>query len=123
MLKNKKKKGFTLVELIAVIAILGILSAIIVPRVSNYTNDAKEARKLADANQILQAVEMYKTDTGNEVKEDEDIGGSDDDLAKDLVGKYLTTWTSNKDLQGMTLEEIKEYIQSADVDKTKDSDE
>lgn len=42
MNKNlKKKKGFTLIELIVVIAILGILAAIAVPRFTGFTDKAK----------------------------------------------------------------------------------
>ncbi len=44
----KKRKGFTLVELIVVIAIIAILAAIAVPRVSNFVDDAKEARLKSD---------------------------------------------------------------------------
>ena len=42
-MRNKKKKGFTLVELIVVIAILGILAAIAVPRFSGFTDQSKKA--------------------------------------------------------------------------------
>jgi type IV pilus assembly protein PilA len=61
-LTKKKKKGFTLVELIAVIAILAILAAIIVPRVANYTAKASNAKYLADAKTIANAVEAYNAD-------------------------------------------------------------
>jgi prepilin-type N-terminal cleavage/methylation domain-containing protein len=62
MIKKKKKKGFTLIELIAVIAILAILGAIIVPRVTGYGAKAQASKDLANAKAILQAVEMYNVD-------------------------------------------------------------
>ncbi len=40
-LMKKKKKGFTLIELIAVIAILSVLAIIAVPRVISYVEKSK----------------------------------------------------------------------------------
>ena len=62
MINKKKKKGFTLVELIAVIAILAILGAVLVPRVSGYSVKANKSKDLANAKMLVQAIEMYNQD-------------------------------------------------------------
>ena len=60
------KKGFTLVELLAVIIILGILSVLIVPKVVDTLNDSEEKTNLASAEGLLKAAEYKYQD--NEIK-------------------------------------------------------
>jgi type IV pilus assembly protein PilA len=55
---TKKRKGFTLIELIVVIAILGILAAIAIPRIGGFTDSAKEQADKVMASTIKNATAM-----------------------------------------------------------------
>ena len=60
------KKGFTLVELLAVIVILGLISVIVVPKVVNTLNNSEEKTDLASAKGLLKAAQYKYQD--NELK-------------------------------------------------------
>ena len=47
-MKKMNKKGFTLIEMLAVIAIIAVLVAIVIPVVGNATEKAKEAADAAN---------------------------------------------------------------------------
>ena len=57
MINKKKKKGFTLIELIVVIAILGILAAVLIPRFTGFQDRATRTQVVTDAKQIATALE------------------------------------------------------------------
>lgn len=60
MIKNKK--GFTLVELIAVITILGVICMIAIPSYNNYIKKAKGKKCEADRLAIIDATKTFIND-------------------------------------------------------------
>ena len=63
-----KKKGFTLVELIAVIALLSIIMLLIVPNVANYLNSSKKTLFYDNVVNIFKSATttfMYQDDPTN----------------------------------------------------------
>ena len=62
-MKNTKKKGFTIVELVIVIAVIGILSAILIPTFSGLVKDAND---VALQQNLRNAYVQYAADTADE---------------------------------------------------------
>ena len=62
---RKKRKGFSLMELLAVVTILGIIAAIIVPRVTVSSDTAKQKVSSHNKATINSAVERYYVDQGS----------------------------------------------------------
>ena len=53
----KRKKGFTLVELIVVLVILAILAALLVPALTGYIDKAKEKKVIAETRMLHTAIQ------------------------------------------------------------------
>ena len=54
------KKGFTIIELMIVISIISMISAIVIPKYSNVTSEAKVANVQANLSNLNTAIEMYR---------------------------------------------------------------
>ena len=105
MKKNvKRKKGFTLIEIIIVISIIVVLAAIAVPKYASIQKDAKvkadiaTAKTITDAVTVLIAQEKISTEIGSEASPVEitvagtsDAAALNDAQAVALIGRYLQT--------------------------------
>lgn len=56
---NSFVRGFTLIELLVVIAIIGILSSVVLASLSAARSKSRDARRVADLDQIRSALEIY----------------------------------------------------------------
>ena len=59
-----KRRAFTLVELIVVIVILGILAALLAPRLTSASDEAKQSRRMADLTTVEAALRDYHMKNG-----------------------------------------------------------
>ncbi len=86
MKQVQKNSGFTLIELLVVIAIIGLLSSVVLLSLNSAREKARNARRVADARQIVGALELhydaqtsptYPTDAAN---------------IRTILSPYLATW-------------------------------
>ncbi len=59
MFKNKKQKGFTLLELLVVIGIIGLLASILVINLTSARRRARDTKRVADLRNLQTAAEDY----------------------------------------------------------------
>ena len=116
--KNRRSKGFTLIEVLTVIAIIAILSAILVPTVTQMPETARKTKDINNLRQIINASLLFASQNNERfVSEDNTIdasgrvvstsGGDIDDVIAVLAAgaglNELNTWVSDSDGQALNL--------------------
>jgi len=92
-MKNTKK-GFTLIELLVVIAIIGILSSVVLASLNTARRKSRDARRMADLQQIKLAAELYFDANGSEYPAD--IYAASGSLSPEYIGSVPTDPTGGE---------------------------
>lgn len=112
------KKGFTLVEMLAVVVILGLVLVIAIPQIQNEVANKKEAVHNTTLRMIYDASELYVTADNHTFKKE--TGNSycihlQDLVDKELLEDPITNFTDGKALDlslaiKVTVNEYNEFV-------------
>jgi len=104
--KNKSKRGFTLIELIAVLAIISILFTVLTPKVIGYIKEAKKIKALSEVREVVLAVDTYNINATEPLVE----GSSFTDISG-KIGTGIIDCAKIKSIEGnLTYSKMKELL-------------
>ena len=109
--KSKKKKGFTLIELMAVIAIIAILAAVLVPTVNGYINRSKKTAIITECRTVMNAIETYNAVTSSPINTASDTEISEATTGEGVLVPLVTEGLIERDkithIQNATIANVK----------------
>ena len=124
-MKINKKRGFTLIELMAVIAIIAILATVLIPTITGYINRSRKSVVINQCKNIHRIIELRKVDEQFKFKENEK---QIRDIFKENASFYNYDLITEKDvnkilevkledeLQYISTESLEEVIKNIEID-------
>ena len=124
-MKIDKKRGFTLIELMAVIAIIAILATILIPTITGYINRSRKSVVINQCKNIHRIIELRKVEEQFKFKENEK---QIRDIFKENASFYNYDLITEKDvnkilevkledeLQYISTESLEEVIKNIEID-------
>jgi general secretion pathway protein G len=90
---QKRRPGFTLVELVVVVLVIGILAAVAAPKMFDTAQNARANGTRQSLAVVRDAIELYRAQTGNYPTSAATLAA---DLATRLKGPFPSTQVGNK---------------------------
>lgn len=124
-MKIDKKRGFTLIELMAVIAIIAILATVLIPTITGYINRSRKSVVINQCKNIHRIIELREVDEQFKFKENEK---QIKDIIKENASFYNYDLITEKDvnkilevkledeLQYISTESLEEVIKNIEID-------
>jgi len=101
--KRAMRKGFTMVELMAMLIIIGLLATLVVTKVAEQIDKARVVTTKANLRSLHDKVNEFKMDTGRFPTEEEELSAlieQPSDVTNYPLGGYLETTEVPKDAWG-----------------------